>query len=83
VARRFPANDYIRTSIILHRQEKGGADEKAVAQLYDFLAEHHLTVIDGSNREETARTRIINVGATLQDYRSAGIDPGRPAVGAK
>ncbi len=71
-----PSNDYIRTSIILHRLENGGADEKAVAQLYDFLAENHLAIIDGSSREETMRTRIVNVGATLQDYRNAGIDPG-------
>src|SRR5207248_629187 len=69
-------NEIIKTSLILRRKEDGGAEEEDVAKAYRFLAENHLTVVEGSTPEETLRTRIINVGASLQDYRNAGVDPG-------
>ena len=72
----IPQTDYIKTSLILRRQDGGGASEADVAKVYDFLAQNHIATIEGSTREETLRTRMVNVGATLQDYKLAGIDPG-------
>ena len=64
-----PQSEVIKTSLILRRKPDGGAYDEDVAKAYAFLAENHIAVVEGSTPEETLRTRMINVGATLQDYR--------------
>ena len=71
-----PAGEFIKTTIVLRREKKGGASKKDVDLVYDFLAQNHISVVEGSTPEKTLKSRLIQVGATLRDYRAAGIDPG-------
>ena len=75
--RTVPATEFIKTTLILRRKPGGGATQKDVDLVYDFLAANHISLVEGSAREETLHTRLVQVGATLQDYRAAGIDPGK------
>jgi kumamolisin len=72
----IPDNEFIKTTIVLRRQKTGGASQKDVDLVYAFLAQNHISVVEGSTPEKTLETRLIQVGATLRDYRAAGIDPG-------
>ena len=72
----IPDNEFIKTTIVLRRQKTGGASQKDVDLVYAFLAQNHISVVEGSTPEKTLATRLIQVGATLRDYRAAGIDPG-------
>src|SRR5262249_37425839 len=69
-------DEFVKTTIILRRQKTGGASQKDVVLMYDFLARNHIAVIQGSTPEQTLQTRLIQVGASLRDYRAAGVDPG-------
>ncbi len=72
-----PADEFIKTTIILRRQQSGGASQPDVDLVYGFLAQNHISVVEGSSPEKTLETRLIQVGATLGDYRAAGVDPGK------
>src|SRR6476646_1543069 len=71
-----PDSEFIKTTIVLRRQKNGGASQKDVNLVYDFLARHQISVVEGSTPEKTLKSRLIQVGATLRNYRAAGIDPG-------
>jgi kumamolisin len=72
----IPDSEFIKTTIVLRRQKTGGASQEDVDLVYDYLAQNHISVVEGSTPEKTLKTRLIQVGATLHDYRAAGIDPG-------
>jgi kumamolisin len=72
-----PPDEFIKTTLILRRKKGGGAGQHDVDLVYDFLSRNHLSLVEGSTPETTLRTRLVQVGATLQDYRKAGVDPGK------